>query len=430
MPDHGVPDRGEQEKMILTKAFSQRKTKTLPTPVNQTTQQLNLPELVQMMGTNTGSGVSVTPENSKNVATAYRCGNILSDDIAKLPLQVYVSRKSGEIQRQQPDGFRRNLAWLLERQPNRWWSPFVFKKILAQWMIYYGNAYVWAPPIYPRELFILPSNRTYPVFDQNGELWYATTFNYNNRQEYLPAVEVAQFKLNPDETGFVGRGVIQYARETLGRQLSAYGSQNSLFKHGLSAAGILWLAGESSPEMRTKVRNMYDEVMSGEDNSGRIAILDKKVSKFEPVTMNPRDVQFLQLMQDNDVAVMNFFGMPAYKLNTGKQSYQSNEQNNLDYLATSLDPYLVQIEQEGGLKWLTTEELGYTYLLFERSALFRTDAKSRGEYLNGAIMNGRLTPNEARQIEDRPASDLEGADMLYMNSGIQPIIDKQGVPNV
>jgi HK97 family phage portal protein len=405
--------------MILTKAFSARKPKIVNSVVRKS-EGISLPELVNTLGAATGAGQIVTPESSKNIAVAYRCGNILSDDIAKLPLQVFVSRQDGEADRQRPDSYRQNLAWLLERKPNRWWSPFQFKKQLAQWLIFWGNSYVWEPPTYPREHFILPANVTFPVFDRAGELWYETTFR-NNKREYLPDVEVAHFLINPDETGFNGRGVVQYARETLGRQLAAYSSQNSLFKNGLSAAGILWLNGESTPEIRQKTREKYEEVMSGTANNSRIAVLDNKVSKFEPVTMNPRDVEFLSLIQENDIAVMNFFGMPAYKLNTGKQAYNSNEQQNNDYLCTTLDPYLVQIEQVGALKWLTELEQGYTYLRFERSALFRTNAKERGEYLNAAIQSGRLRPNEARQIEDRPRDSNPAADLLYMMANVQPL---------
>jgi hypothetical protein len=70
---------------------------------------------------------------------------------------------------------------------------------------------------------------------------------------------------------------------------------------------------------------------------------------------------------------------------------------------------------------LSLQEQGYTYLHFERGALFRTDAKSRGEYLNGAIGSGRMSPNEARQIEDRSASKDPNANKLYMASNIQPL---------
>jgi HK97 family phage portal protein len=145
--------------------------------------------------------------------------------------------------------------------------------------------------------------------------------------------------------------------------------------------------------------------------------------------MQPKDIQFLSLIQDNDIAVMNFFGMPSYKLNTGKQAYNSNEQNNNDYLSTTLDPYLVQDEQVGASKWLTEDEQGYMYLRYERSALFRTNAKDRGDYLNAAIQNMRMTPNEARQVEDRSASKDPAADKLYRNSASVPIDLPTGVKN-
>ena len=412
--------------MILSNALSRRK---ISKPVNTAPQTLTLPQYAAMLGGTTRAGQVVTPETSRNVATAYRCLNIISDDVAKLPLQVYVSRQSGEIARMRPDPLARNLAWLTERQPNRWWSPFQFKKQYMQWLVAWGNGYIWTPPTYPREQFILAANRTTPVFDTNGDLWYRTQFTPSAPLVYLPDVEVAHCLINPDESGFIGRGVIQFARETIGRQLAAYGSQSTLFKNGLSAAGILWLAGESKPEERKRVRDMYEEVMSGDENNGRIAVLDRKVSKFEPVTLAPKDVQFLELIADNDIAVMNYFGMPSYKLNTGKQSYQSNEQNDLDYLSTTLDPYLVQIEQVGGMKWISLQEQGYTYLNFERSALFRTNAKSRGEYLNGAIQNGRMRPNEARQIEDRSADPNPLADQLWMASNLQPMSNTQGATN-
>jgi len=407
--------------MILSKGLTHRNKRLAISVVNSQTMPQTLPELIGGMGLQTRSGQVVTPENSKNVATAYRCANLISDDIAKMPLQTFISRAPGEIERMRPDGMIHNIAYLLEVQPNRWWTPFWFKKVSALWLLNWGNNYIWQPPIFPREHFILPANQTYPVFDQDGNEWYMTKFYGDTRLTPIPAVEVAHWMINPDPTGFIGRGIIQYARETIGRQLAGYSSQGSLFKNGLSAAGILWLNGESKKDARKKVRDMYEEVMSGDENSNRIAVLDNKVSKFEPVTMQPKDIQFLELLRDNDIAIMNFYGVPAYKLNTGKQAYNSNEQQNLDYLSSTLDPYLVQIEESAKLSWLSMQEQSTTYFRYERSSLFRTDAKSRGDYLNAAIQNGRMTPNQAIQIEDRPKSSNPGADLLYMPSNIQPM---------
>ena len=137
--------------------------------------------------------------------------------------------------------------------------------------------------------------------------------------------------------------------------------------------------------------------------------------------MKPVDAQFLESISENDVEIANFFGVPQYKLNAGKQSYESNAQQDLDYLKTTLDPYLVQWEEEAKLKWLRTDEQLNTYFRFNRDAILRTDAKTRAEITSKRIQSGVLTPNEGRQIEDLsgyPGGDLHlvPANMAVVNA--------------
>jgi HK97 family phage portal protein len=164
--------------------------------------------------------------------------------------------------------------------------------------------------------------------------------------------------------------------------------------------------------------------MSGSSNAYRLAILDNKTTKFEQITMKPVDAQFLESINANDLEIANFFGVPSYKLNQGKQSYQSNEQQNLDYLNTTLDPYLVQWEQAGALKFLSELEQNDTYLRFNRDVLLRTDATTRAGYLEKKILSGQLTPNEARAIDDQSA--YIGGDQHYIPANMTVIGDPNG----
>ena len=386
---------------------------------------LRLPELLEAWGLTTSSGQTVNVESSKNIGTAYRCINVLSDDLAKMPLQVFLSRNRGEIDRMRPNSYLENIAWLLEVSPNRWMTPFVFKKTLMMWLICWGNAYAWMPTRQPgqrREIFILKADRTTPVYDLQGNLWYQTTFA-NGQIQYLPAVEVLHLVINSID-GITGKSVISYARESLGRQMGARETQGKFYDQGLNPGGIMWMNGEVKKEARDKVRDSYAEAMSGSGNAYRLAVMDNKVAKFETITMKPVDAQFLESIQDNDLEIANFFGMPLYKLNMGKQSYNSNEQQNLDYLTTTLDPYLVQFEQAAALSWLSEEEQNYMYFRFNRDALLRTDAKTRAEYLEKKIFSGQLSPNEARAIEDMPA--FTGGDDRYIPANMTKI---GGIPN-
>jgi HK97 family phage portal protein len=385
---------------------------------NSKTVTQTLPEVVGNFGSRTVSGQIVNPETSRYIASAFRCGNIISDDVAKMPLQQFVKRSSKQIEQVQPDSRTLNLAYLLEVSPNQWgWTPFLFKKAVIQWLLYWGNAFIWTPPVWPRQMLILPADTTYPVFDNSGALWYHVIFD--GKADYLPAVEVLHLLINPDTTGFEGRSVITYASESLGRQLGAYDTQSRFYSQGLSAAGILWTAGEVDAAARKKIREQYESAMSGSTNAYRIAVMDPKITKFEQITMKPVDMQFLESIQATDVDIANFFGLPLYKLNMGKQSYQSNEQQNLDYLSTTLDPYLVQWEQAARIKWISEAEQNYSYFKFIREALLRTDSKTRADYLSTKIQSGQMTPNEARAIEDQ--SGYAEGDTYWMPGNILKI---------
>ncbi len=365
-----------------------------------------------------GSGQSITPDSVKRIATAYRCGAVLSDDIAKLPLQLFLARGDGNIQRIRPDGRNRNMAYVVEIQPNRYQTAFYLKKTAVMWLLYWGNAYIWMPPGRQRELFLLAANATLPYIAEDGQLWYRTTFS-NGQTEELPSVEVLHLMIN-SEDGFLGRSVIAFARDTLGRRQGAGETQDMLYSQGLMPAAIMKFNGALSPESRQKIREEYESSMSGSANAYRLAILDNKVEDYKAVQISPVDAQFLQSIEATDLDIANFFGLPLYKLNMGKQSYSSNEQQALDYLATTLDPYLVAWEQAAQLHWLTLEEQSSYYWRFNRDALMRTDSKTRGEYLSKKVLSGLMTINEARAIEDNPS--FPGGDSHYVPANMAVVL--------
>lgn len=382
---------------------------------------MSLPELLTYRGLNNASGQSVTEETSKSIATAYRAFNVLSDDFGKMPLQVFSTRRDGLIERVKPDARLQNISWLLEVSPNRYMTPFVFKKTFIMGTLVHGAGFIWKPiRQYGRrnELFLLNPATTFPVYRvEDGDLWYQTQFS-SGEIEYIPAVEVFSLIINSKD-GISGRGIISYARETFGRQLGAHQTQARFYSQGLNPGGLIWMNGDLDKEAKKVIRDAYSEQMTGTDNAYRLAIMDSKVTKFEQITMKMVDAQFLEQIQATDIDIAKFFGMPLYKLNMGKEAYNSNEQQNLDYLNTTLEPYLVQTEEGGRNKWFTEDEQTYMYLRFNRDAILRTDAKTRSEVISKRIQSGTLTPNEGRQIED--LSSYPGGDLHFIPSNLAVI---------
>ena len=392
--------------MILSSAL-----KDLPAPAGKM-------EPVPDQGGSTYAGQAMTrakqyvsPETSKRVAVVFRCLSGISDDIASMPLKQY-RRVGNQTQSIEPDAVLRNMAYLLEVAPNRWMTPFMMKKTAIMWLLSWGNALIWQPaPPAGRELFILPSNMTVPKLDADGNLWYEVRFPSGERK-FIPSVEVMHVMIN-STNGIWGRSVLEYARETIGLRLGQAETQSGIQGSGLNPAAYIQVNATLDKSGRQLYKDAYTEALSGD---GSLAVFDNKIVKFEPITMKLTDAQFLEGIAATDRDIANFFKYPEYKLNMGKQSYESNEQQDLDYLKSTLDPHLVQWEQAARLRWLSEADQGNQYFKFNRAAILRTNAKTRAELNAALISSGQLTPNEARSLEDRNGYELGDSYWMTRNN--------------
>lgn len=389
-------------------------TNNAPAPDSENAAMFNGYDYSRNTGRMTRAKVNISEQTANTIATAYRCKNIISDDIAMIPLQQF-RRVNGTVEHVSPDPVIRNMPYLLEVQPNRWMTPFIFKKRIVEWLLFWGNAYIWEPPQSYRELFILNSSITKPTLTPSGNLAYETTFP-NGQKKILPDVEVTHLLINPKGNGREGQSVLEFARETLGRQLAAKNTQSDIQGNGLKASAYIKVNASLDKDGRKTVREAYNESL---EEPGGLAVFDNKVAEFAPITLKATDAQLIEGMGLNETDIINFFGLKSYKLNMGKESYQSNAQQDLDYLKSTLDPYLVQWEQAARLNWTSREEQSTTYWKFIREAFLRMNAKERAELNEVLIRSGQMKPNEAREIEDRAAYPL--GDEFYMTSNYQRI---------
>lgn len=384
------------------------------------------PDYPSSSGYHTKSGEQVSVFTSQSIATAYRAKNIISDAVGIMPFKMY-HRAGSNIQTVEADAVTRNMPYLMQISPNLWgWAPFYMKKSFVEWLMFYGNAYQWKPPVSPAQTFILPANRTKPVFDMDGNLWYEHRFSNTSAPSYIPSVEVMHLMINPDETGCMGRGVVTFARETFGRRLAANKTQSMLFAQGFMPAAYMKFDGDLTKEMRDKIRESYEEAMSGADNAYRLAILDKKILEYKPVEMQLRDSNWLESIDATDRDICNWFGIPEHMLNRGKEAYNSNEEKYEEFVTLTLDPFLVPWEEAARIRWAPESEQTTTYFKFKREALYRMKAKERAELNSIKIGSGQMNPNEARAMDEENPYD-EG-NRFFMASNIQPISGVNNTP--
>ena len=134
------------------------------------------------------------------------------------------------------------------------------------------------------------------------------------------------------------------------------------------------------------------------------------------VGMTPRDGQLMESAQFIVREVARIWNLPPLYLHSLDQAtYNNAEQQGINLVKYTLNPWLVQFEQQLTLKLMGTGKIARHDL----DGLLRGAYTTRVQGHATAIQTGQLTPNEARESEDRPPH--EDGDELMIQSGTMPI---------
>ena len=99
--------------------------------------------------------------------------------------------------------------------------------------------------------------------------------------------------------------------------------------------------------------------------------------------------------------ISRFTGVPKHMLQTGKESYNSNAQQRLNYVTDTLLPYVVQWESEDSYKILSkVQRAGGLYVHGNVEALLRADPTTRADFYVKLIEHSVMNPDDARAKEE------------------------------
>ena len=114
--------------------------------------------------------------------------------------------------------------------------------------------------------------------------------------------------------------------------------------------------------------------------------------------------------------IARFFGVPMYKINAGKQSYNSNEQNGIEYVVSTLHPIVTQYEEEDTYKLLfEKEQKAGLEIRRNMMAELRGDFASRGSWYKNMREIGAYSVDDILELEDRPKVPGGGARYASLN---------------
>jgi HK97 family phage portal protein len=386
------------------------------------------PALVKILGTQNQSltGTPITRETIKRYPPVWRGVRLIADGVAKLPLRVFKRVDIDESEGNEPD--RKHPAYyLLRHSPcgSDWLTPFILKQMTQSHVLFEGNGYIY---IFrdargaPTDLVPLLPDRTYPI-RVDGTIWYITSVRTpegGTEQRKLPADDVIHIKgLGFD--GLCGYSLYDVGRDALGLGLACQDFGCKFFGNGSRASGVFLVPGNIDEEAAMNLRETFDRLHTGIDQSWKVMILEEGI-KYEKMSVDPNEGQFLETREFEIKSVANLLGVPPHKLGSkDRTSYNSLEQENQAFLDETLDPWLVNWEEELEQKLLTEDERreDSRFIAFDRDALVRADMTSRYEANNLALSGGWKNRDEVRRGEHlNPIPDGEGKKFLVaLNMG-------------
>ena len=372
----------------------------------------------------TTSGKPVNERSAMQMTAVYACVRILAEAVAGLPLHLYRYKADGGKEK----ATDHPLYLLLHDEPNPEMSSFVFRETLMTHLLLWGNAYAQiihngrgeVVALYP----LMPNKMTVDR-DENGRLYY----QYTRSKEEAATMPNATVILSPSEVlhipglgfdGLVGYSPIAMAKNTIGMAIACEEFGAKFFANGAAPSGVLEHPGTIKDPGR--VREAWQSQFSGSSNSGKVAVLEEGM-KYTPISISPEQAQFLETRKFQINEIARIFRVPPHMVgDLEKSSFSNIEQQSLEFVKYTLDPWVIRWEQSLARSLFTESEKKEYFFKFSVEGLLRGDYASRMSGYATARQNGWMSANDIRELEnlDRiPAED--GGDLYLINGNMLPL---------
>lgn len=370
------------------------------------------------------SGKRVNERSAMQMTAVYSCVRILSEAVAGLPLHLYqyTDRGSKEKAADNP------LYFLLHDEPNTEMTSFVFRETLMTHLLLWGNAYsqiirngkgevVGLYPLMPDRMTV---NR-----DEKGRLYY----EYMVSSDDAKTLKGGTVRLSPYDVlhipglgfdGLVGYSPIAMAKNAIGLAIAAEEYGSKFYANGAAPSGILEYPGTvKEPD---KVRESWNAGFGGSSNAHKIAVLEEGM-KYTPISISPNEAQFLETRKFQINEIARIFRVPPHMVgDLEKSSFSNIEQQSLEFVKYTLEPWLVRWEQAMQRSLIPQDDKSKYFIKFNVDGLLRGDYQSRMQGYATARQNGWMSANDIRELEnlDRiPAED--GGDLYLINGNMMPL---------
>jgi HK97 family phage portal protein len=228
--------------------------------------------------------------------------------------------------------------------------------------------------------------------------------------------------------GLIGYSPIAIAKNAVGLAIATEEYGAKFFANGAAPGGVLEHPGTIKDPQ--KVKESWNAAYQGSQNAHRVAVLEEGM-KYQPIGISPEQAQFLETRKFQINEIARIFRVPPHMLaDLEKSSFSNIEQQSLEFVKYTLDPWVVRWEQSMCRALLMESEKPIVFIKFNVDGLLRGDYVSRMNGYATARQNGWMSANDIRELENLDRIPAEfGGDLYLINGAMTKLQDAGAFAN-
>jgi HK97 family phage portal protein len=367
------------------------------------------------LGSSTTAGTYISPGSAMGLSAYYACLRAISEDVGKLPLNVYKSLdpRGKEIQRDHP------AQAILHDEFNPTMGAMTARETMMHWALGWGKGcaeIVRDGSDKPRQAWPIHPDRITPVL-LDGRLFYDIALQADGQGRTreavrLPARDVLHIRGLGDNIN--GYSVAQTARESLGLTMGAQEFGSAFFGNDTTLGVYMVPAQKLGDTERADFKQQLQQAKGAPGEAFKFMVLPHGM-EVKRLSIPPKDAQFLEVREFQVAEVARWFRMPPHKIqHLANATFSNIESQAIEYVGDTLMPWLVRCEQEYNRKLISAGRRRQLFTKHVVQALLRGDYATRtAGYLSLQRM-GVLSQNDIREllptVADDPARGQRGAE--------------------
>ena len=142
--------------------------------------------------------------------------------------------------------------------------------------------------------------------------------------------------------------------------------------------------------------------------------------KYQQIGIPPEEAQFLETRKFQVDEIARLYRIPPHMVgDLDKSSFSNIEQQSLEFVKYTLDPWVIRWEQSLQKALLLPQEKREYFVKLNVDGLLRGDYQSRMNGYSVGRQNGWLSANDIREMEDmNPIPAEEGGDLYLVNGNL------------